>query len=148
MQNVITVLPNIEEHNGHPSRLEWAVQVLTDDFLRIMNHPWTFQPIDDGGFDFDGLYERHRSQSKLPELFDKLTGILERILASDELDSRKVVASTRGLLRPSLHSGRATWDESKGQPSCSYFLPAVPNINRPPRVRSQVLPRVPAHWMN
>jgi hypothetical protein len=91
-------LNKIQSNPNHAGRISWLVAVLTNCYLPAMAQQWDFQAIDDGAFDFDGLYERHRAQSKLPELFEKLITLLEKIVESEELDSRKVERTLRVLI--------------------------------------------------
>jgi len=49
-------------------------------------------------YDFDQLFEKFRSESKLPVLFDSLIEILEKIGESNEIDSRKIVDSLNKLI--------------------------------------------------
>jgi hypothetical protein len=98
MESMLNLLNMVRSNPGNPSRLAWLVQVLTNSYLPATNHEWGFQAVDDGAFDFDGLYEQHRTQSKLPQLFDKLIGLLEKLIASDDLDSRKVEHTLKILI--------------------------------------------------
>ncbi|MCD9550029.1 hypothetical protein GLP21_15480 [Photobacterium carnosum] len=65
----------------------------------LMNHTWsiTSQPYE-ADFHFDEMYERFKSESKLPELFDVLINILEKMVASGEIDSLRAIASIKQLL--------------------------------------------------
>ncbi len=98
IEGVLNLLNLVRAHPGHPERLSWLVQILTNCYLPATSHQWGFQSIDDGAFDFDGLYEQHRAQSRIPDLFDKLIGLLEKLVESDELDSRKVERTLRILV--------------------------------------------------
>jgi len=91
-------LNKVRSNPQHPQQISWLVEILTRCYLPAMSHQWDFQIVDDGAFDFDGLYERHRAQSKLPQLFDKLIELLERIIASEDLDSRKVERTLKILI--------------------------------------------------
>ncbi|MCG7539214.1 hypothetical protein [Pseudoalteromonas sp. OF7H-1] len=88
------------------SRLNWYVanhakhnngnKVLIDKLIelnhQIHNHKWTLdhEPTNDS-YNFDEIYERFKSASKLPELFDILIDTLEKMIASGEIDSIKTV---------------------------------------------------------
>jgi len=90
INTMLEELRKVHSNTQHPNRISWLVNILANCYSPAMNHQWNFQIADDGEFDFDGLYERHRLQSKLPALFDKLIVLLEKTVASDELDSRRV----------------------------------------------------------
>ena len=65
----------------------------------LMQHEWTLsknKAADD--FNFDEMYERFKKESKLPEFFDALITMLEKMIASGEIDSMKTIASIQQLL--------------------------------------------------
>lgn len=68
-------------------------------------------------FDFDAVYLKYYEQSELPQLFDKLVEQLREIIASDELDSRKVAhaldllaATLENNKKGSFFSVNCSWD--------------------------------------
>ena len=83
-------------------------------------HNYAVKFVDDSSvkpFDFDGVYDKYFKQSKLPQLFDELVEQLDKIIASNELDSRKI-AHALTLLAATLKKNRngsffsliCTWD--------------------------------------
>lgn len=78
---------------------------------------WSFDSADSTAFDFDAIYERYRSESRLPELFDSVVRILEEIRASGEVDSvammnalGKVISTIKKCKDGSYFSLNAAWD--------------------------------------
>lgn len=66
---------------------------------QIINHKWSLGESNESTkFDFDELYERHKADSKLPELFDSLIDTLEKMIISGEIDSIKSKTSIQQLL--------------------------------------------------
>lgn len=96
-----------------------------EDFLANMaawkadldRHAWVFDSTTSTVFDFDAIYERYRSESRLPELFDSVVRILEEIQASGEVNSvmminalSKVIATIKQCKNGSYFSVNAAWN--------------------------------------
>jgi hypothetical protein len=64
----------------------------------ITNHVWAFGVPEDKGFDFDGVFQKYKAESRLPELFDKLAGLLEELVKCDDLDSRKIIHTLQTII--------------------------------------------------
>ena len=67
-------------------------------------------------FEFDEIFERYRSQSKLPELFDAIIEVLKKIRDSDAVDSKsmldalnKIIATLRINIKGSYFSTHSAW---------------------------------------
>lgn len=80
-------------------------------------HSWAFDNASASAFDFDAIYERYRSESRLPELFDSVVRILEEIQASGEVDSvtmmnalSKVIATIKKCKNGSYFALNSAWD--------------------------------------
>lgn len=117
-----------------PSWLDHSIKTLSqfsngelppEDFLINMvtwkaeldRHSWIFDSTTTTAFDFDAIYERYRSESRLPELFDSVVRILEEIQASGEVDSimmmdglSKVVSTIKKCKDGSYFSLNSAWD--------------------------------------
>ena len=117
-----------------PGWLDYSINTLTpfsngslpqSDFLTNMiswkweldRHNWIFDNTTPLAIDFDSIYDRYRSESRLPELFDEVVRILEEIEASGEVDSvtminalRKVIATITKCKDGSYFSINAAWD--------------------------------------
>lgn len=96
-----------------------------EDFLTNMvtwkpeldRHAWVFDTTTDTAIDFDAIYERYRSESRLPKLFDEVVCILGEIEASGEVDSvtminalNKVIATIKKCKDGSYFSINSAWD--------------------------------------
>lgn len=82
----------------------------------IEEHKWSFEN-SESSFDFDSIYEKYRSQSKLDELFMEVVKILEKIRDSDEIDSvkmlsalEKVINTLKSNSNSSFFSVRSAWE--------------------------------------
>jgi hypothetical protein len=65
----------------------------------LMQHQWALsKDKEDVDFHFDEMYERFKKESRLPEFFDALIDTLEKMIASDEIDSIKTINSIKQLL--------------------------------------------------
>ena len=107
-------------------------------YTAIKNQEW-----DMGGVpsvDFDAVYDKHYRESKIPELFDKLVELLEKIVESKEVDSRKLVQELEKLIATirknrngSFFATMGTWQFAR-----SFFtnvlwetLSSIPVLNVP-----------------
>ncbi len=65
----------------------------------ILAHKWSLgdNPTN-ADFNFDEIYERFKADSKLPDLFDSLISILDKMIASGEIDSIRAITSIQQLL--------------------------------------------------
>lgn len=65
----------------------------------IMHHEWRFETTDnDAGFDFDPIYDHHRKECRIPELFDSLIEAVEALLNDPAMDSRKAEKELQRLI--------------------------------------------------
>ncbi len=65
----------------------------------LMQHQWSLsKDKEDADFHFDKMYERFKKESRLPEFFDALIDTLEKMIASNEIDSIKTINSIKQLL--------------------------------------------------
>ncbi|WP_219079151.1 hypothetical protein [Vibrio parahaemolyticus] len=69
-----------------------VMKFIMENRVQITTHTWEFDEKSDA-FDFDSVFERYRSESKLPELFDEIVKILEDIKDSGEVDSVTMMSS-------------------------------------------------------
>ena len=76
-----------------------AFQKIMPNILLLNNHQWAFsESSGDEDFDFDQLYERHKKDSKLDELFDSLINIIAQMISTGEIDSIRTKSSLERLL--------------------------------------------------
>jgi len=102
------------------SNRTWNQQHLIDYIIRnielIRVHKWSFDTPSESAFDFDSIFEHYKSQSRLPELFDKIIKILEEIQGSREVDSvammtalGKVISTLKKNKEGSYFSINSAW---------------------------------------
>ncbi|HCG5590304.1 TPA: hypothetical protein NJ104_004515 [Vibrio parahaemolyticus] len=92
-----------------------VMKFIMENRVQITTHTWEFDEKSDA-FDFDSVFERYRSESKLPELFDEIVKILEDIKDSGEVDSvtmmtslSKVIATLKKSKDGSYFSVNSAW---------------------------------------
>jgi len=71
-------------------------------------------------FDFDGVYNKYFSQSKIPELFDELIGLLEQVLSETDEDGRYVINQRHAV--ETLRTLIATLKKNRQNPSHSTLV--------------------------
>lgn len=110
-------LDNYCTNEGHPNVASSLIQAIGGHLAAVSIHQWAFDFSGESPFDFDGLYHRYETESRIPELFDKLVGLLEEIVQSDQIDSRKLVDALRKIIaslkknrNASYFSVVCTWD--------------------------------------
>ncbi|PSV50143.1 hypothetical protein C9J47_05720 [Photobacterium indicum] len=91
------------------------MQFILENRVNITTHSWVFDQKSEA-FDFDSVFERYRSESRLPELFDEIVRILEEIQNSGEVDSvtmmsalGKVIATLKKSKDGSYFSVNSAW---------------------------------------
>ncbi|NML13516.1 hypothetical protein HHL10_00795 [Azohydromonas sp. G-1-1-14] len=60
---------------------------LIDVKREIESHKWKFDETSENAFDFDRTFDQCRKQSKIPDLFNEISKLLEDIRGSNEIDS-------------------------------------------------------------
>lgn len=99
----------------------WDTQRFANKFFslrsQLENHRWVFDEDAAEAFDFDSIFEKHRKESRLPELFDKIVVILEEINDSGAVDSiaiiralGKVIATIKKSRDGSYFSLNSAWE--------------------------------------
>lgn len=99
----------------------WKPTDLIGNFLPLKAslevHSWGFGTDSEPTFDFDAIFEHYKKQSKLPQLFDQLIGLLTDIESSGQVDSitmlnalKKVIATMTNGKNGSYFSLHAAWD--------------------------------------
>jgi len=99
-----------------------AFQNIMPLIAQLNSHQWAFsENSGDEDFDFDQLYERHKKDGKLEELFDSLISIIAQMLASGEIDSIRVKTDLERLIsllqqnkEGSYFSVMASWEFLRG----------------------------------
>lgn len=83
----------------------------------VRNHRWDISVSAEAAVDFDSIFERYKSESRLGELFDEIIKILEDIQASGAIDSititkalSKVIATVKKNRNGSYFSLDRAWD--------------------------------------
>lgn len=60
---------------------------IKDYTLAISNHNWELGGID-ADFDFEAIYKKYKSESKIDELFDEIISILEQLLTDENVEDK------------------------------------------------------------
>ncbi|KKL16458.1 hypothetical protein LCGC14_2495350, partial [marine sediment metagenome] len=105
---LVSLKSNVKRVNDETRSYQLA-RALALEYARIQDHKWSFAEEEDTGFDFDGLYESFREQSRVPELFDILIGALEKIAANQDIDSRRVVQALEKLIQSLKRNRRGSY---------------------------------------
>lgn len=79
------------------------IQTLPD----IRNHQWTLETNPPSGFDFEEIFYQCRAESRIPQLFDEIIELLEKIRDSGELDSRSMVDGLSKIIA-TLEAGKTS----------------------------------------
>ncbi|MCE5269330.1 MAG: hypothetical protein LLG00_15750 [Planctomycetaceae bacterium] len=98
LQPITNTLQNYVTHQGHPSPGTDLIQAIGRYYGAAVDHKWVFDLSDDRGFDFDGIFRKYETESRIPELFDTLVELLEKIIQCKEVDSRKVVHTLETII--------------------------------------------------
>ncbi len=114
---LIAAVQNYSNVPHNPVAAGNLVTTLAQLYPTIDAHKWGFDFSGMEPFDFDGLYERYRDESRIPELFDNLIEILEQVVRCEDLDSRKIIHGLETLIATlrknrtgSYFSLMCTWD--------------------------------------
>lgn len=91
LQPIINTLQNYVSNQGHPSPGSQLIEAIGLHYGAAIAHKWVFDFSDDRGFDFDGVFRRFEAESRIPELFDRLVELLDKIIQCEEVDSRKII---------------------------------------------------------
>jgi hypothetical protein len=75
-----------------------AMQQIVNDFQVSLNkHKWKLADINTtGGFDFDGLFAKYKSENRIPELFDAIIAVIGRLKRYHSWALQKVPVWFRG----------------------------------------------------
>lgn len=96
-----------------------AVQRIASELHpQLLHHQWDFGTSEStSGVDFDSIYEKYRSECRIPELFDELVKYLKEIVASDAIDSvktlrelNKIIATLHAARKGSYFATRGAWN--------------------------------------
>ena len=98
LEPVISSLRPYIQTNGSPGFATGLVTTIASNYQPTVNHQWAFEHSDGEGFDFDGVFRRCEAESKIPELFDRLVEILDKIVQCEDLDSRKVIHTLETII--------------------------------------------------
>lgn len=83
----------------------------------MKKHQWHADSESNLAFNFDAIFERYRNQSRIPELFDHVIEVLEKMAGSEDIDSRRVILALERLIatlqknkKGSYFSMQGAWD--------------------------------------
>jgi hypothetical protein len=96
---------------------EYIIDTYGQFYAGVLTHRWSFTPAHDIAVDFDAVFEKVKAESRIAELFDKIIEILEQIIKTDLIDSRKITATLEKIIASmkrnrtgSFFSIIGTWD--------------------------------------
>ncbi|MBU4273564.1 MAG: hypothetical protein KKE86_11380 [Planctomycetes bacterium] len=98
LQPITNTLHNYVANAGHSSPGTELINAIGLHYGAVAGHKWAFEFSDDRGFDFDGVFRKYEDESRIPELFDKLVELLEKIVQCEDLDSRTVVRTLETII--------------------------------------------------
>lgn len=91
--------------------------VATTDFPAMQRHQWDFSDAQPSGFNFDQILDDARTTNQIPQLFDKIIGLLQEIADSGAIDSIRiinelasVIATLKNAKNGSYLATRHGWD--------------------------------------
>lgn len=114
--DLLNYLPLFPQGQGN-----WGTTEILDFVIErrpsVQNHQWSFDSSNETAFDFDGIFEHFKKDSRLPELFDQIIKILDDIRASGAVDSvamlqalGKVIATMKRSKDGSYFSLHGAWE--------------------------------------
>lgn len=80
----------LEGHKQRPSA-QTVNNFLMTNMQEIKGHIWEFDINESNSFDFDSIFEKHKLESNLPDLFDDIIKKLQEIYDTGEVDSVKMM---------------------------------------------------------
>lgn len=114
-----TLRDQLSEAIQHSNNTNSVDPILTIANLKpqLDRHKWDMESLESHqAFDFDEIFERHRAESKIPELFEAVIDCLEQIVASGHVDSvsmvcelEEVIATLKKSKNGSYFSWRNGW---------------------------------------
>ena len=90
LHNSIIYFNNIENCTISQQVNEAVFKIVTDIYPAMRSYEWDFSKSSTLEYDFDKIFQQHRDEQKIPELFDQIAEWLEKIIQSGEIDSIKV----------------------------------------------------------
>jgi hypothetical protein len=94
--NETTLYSQKHQTSGHNFRL---LNNVVEQRNNALSHTWSFEKSSmDADYNFDSIYKRFKADSKLPELFDSMASILEKMISSGEIDSLTALKSLEQLI--------------------------------------------------
>ncbi len=75
-----------------------VIETYGEHFAAVLSHQWKFAPVYDDAIDFDAIFKEVKAESRISELFDRIIDILEKIIQTDLIDSRRVTASLEKII--------------------------------------------------
>lgn len=90
-----TFIDRLGKHGGASIQL---INSLISAHPAITGHRWSFNEEANNETSFDEIYEHFRNESRLPELFESLVGIIQKMIDTGEIDSITAVDSLKKLV--------------------------------------------------
>lgn len=88
----------LNQLSGASLKAPGAIGTIVKLLPEISNHKWLEQTQEEYGFDFESIFRDCRDRSKIPQLFDSIIELLEKIRDSDEIDSRSMIDALTDLI--------------------------------------------------
>lgn len=90
LQPLIQGLQSYAVNKGSATAAEKLMLAIGNYYHAMDNHEWVFQSDPEQLPDFDAVFDEYLRAGKIPELFDELVELLQKILACDEFVNRHV----------------------------------------------------------
>src|SRR5690606_11174532 len=105
-QHLRTEISRFVAKSAHPDSASRLLRALFIDVPAFGSYNW--DPGADSELDFDGIFQRYYSESRVPDLFDKLSRKLTELAEHPDLDSRyalHALEQTISVLRKNVRKG-------------------------------------------
>ncbi len=93
-----------------------AVRRITAElYPQMTNHDWSVSSASEkSGLDFDSIFEKYRSECRIPELFDQLIHQLQEIVLSGLIDSVRAVSELQEVISTLRRSKNGSYFATRG----------------------------------
>ena len=107
-----------DTNSGDQNGIDAVHRVASELYPQLLHHQWNFGTSESAsGVKFDSIYEKYRSECRIPELFDELVKYLKEIVASDAIDSvtalrelNKIIATLHAARKGSYFATLGAWN--------------------------------------
>lgn len=76
---------------------------------KLRDHRWSFDRRIDTAIDFDAIFEKYRTESRLNELLDRLIEMLEKLMLVPELDGKRVQDALQRMIDTLKKAKGGSW---------------------------------------